>query len=140
MANGDAVAFTSTINTYFGAKYGGRYTGIIYNNQMDDFSTPGSANSFGYQPTAANFIRPGKRPMSSMSPTIVIDRKTREAKLVVGASGGSRIITAVAQVAIKALWMGLDIKDAIDDRRVHHQLYPTSVDFEQGFDSVNIYI
>lgn len=56
-----------------------------------------------------------------------------------GASGGSRIISAVAQVAIKTLWMGMDIKDAIDDRRVHHQLYPTAADIEEGFSSVGYY-
>lgn len=56
-----------------------------------------------------------------------------------GASGGSRIISAVAQVAIKTLWMGMDIKDAIDDRRVHHQLYPTAADIEEGFSSVGSY-
>lgn len=104
---------------------------------MDDFSTPNLVNTFGFEPSKANYIKPGKRPMSSMSPTIIVDRKTREPKLVVGASGGSRIITAVAQVAIKTLWMGMDIKDAIDDRRVHHQLYPTSADFEEGFNPVN---
>lgn len=103
---------------------------------MDDFSSPNTVNSFGFQPSAANFIKPGKRPMSSMSPTIIVDRKTRQPKLVLGASGGSKIISAVAQVAIKALLFGMNIKDAVDDRRVHHQLYPTSVDIEDGFDPV----
>lgn len=103
---------------------------------MDDFSSPNMVNAFGFQPSEANYIRPGKRPMSSMSPTIIVDRKTREPKLVIGASGGSKIIAAVAQVAIKTLWMDMNIKDAIDDMRVHHQLYPTAADFETGFDSV----
>ena len=81
----------------FGAKYAGEATGIIYNNEMDDFSTPGTVNSFGVPASEANFIKPGKKPMSSMSPVIVIDGKGN-ARLVIGASGGTRIITAVAQV------------------------------------------
>lgn len=136
LVGGDAVSLTSTINTYFGAKYAGRYTGIIYNNQMDDFSTPNKPNYFDLQPSVANYIRPGKRPMSSMAPLIVIDKHTNEPRLVIGASGGSKIITAVAQVAIKALWMDMDLKEAIDDRRVHHQLYPPEVQIENGFDWV----
>lgn len=133
LVNGDAVSLTSTINTYFGAKYAGRYTDIIYNNQMDDFSTPNKPNYFDLQPSVANYIRPGKRPMSSMSPLIVIDKQTNEPRLVLGASGGSKIITAVAQVAIKTLWLDMNIKDAIDHRRVHHQLYPAEVQVENGF-------
>lgn len=136
VVGGDAVALTSTINTYFGAKYLGKNTGIIYNNQMDDFSSPDKSNYFGLQPSVANFIRPGKRPMSSMSPLIVIEKRTGDPKLVLGASGGSKIITAVAQVAIKTLWMGKDLKEAIDDRRVHHQLYPEVIQIEEGFESV----
>ncbi len=81
----------------FGAKYAGDVTGIVYNNQMDDFSTPGQNNAFNLKPTASNYIEPGKRPMSSMSPIIVVDNKN-EVKLVLGASGGSKIISAVASV------------------------------------------
>jgi gamma-glutamyltranspeptidase/glutathione hydrolase/leukotriene-C4 hydrolase len=78
----------------------------------------------------------GKRPMSSMSPIIVLD-KNDNVKLILGASGGSKIITAVAQVAIKSLWMNMNIKEAIDESRVHHQLYPNNrVEIEDGFNKV----
>jgi len=105
---------------------------------MDDFSSPNSSNSFGFAPSEANFIKPGKRPMSSMSPIIIVEKKTGLPKLVLGASGGSKILSAVAQVAIKALWLGMDVKKAIDGRRIHHQLYPTTLDVEDGFDVVKI--
>lgn len=136
VVDGDAVAITSTINTYFGAKYAGRFTGIIYNNEMDDFSTPHKPNYFDLQPSVANYIKPGKSPMSSMSPLIVIDKHNDEPRLVLGASGGSKIISAVAVVAIKVLFMDMNIKDAIDERRLHHQLYPAEVQAEDGFNSV----
>ena len=66
---------------------------------MDDFSTPGQSNGFGYQPAKSNFIRPGKRPLSSMSPTIFVDKKTGDVRLAVGAAGGSRIISSTAWVS-----------------------------------------
>ncbi len=88
----------------FGAKYAGGATGIIYNNNMDDFSTPGQANAYGFAPSEANWIRAGKRPLSSMSPVIVVDRsRDSEVRLVLGASGGSKIISSLAQVSIKTL-------------------------------------
>lgn len=77
----------------------GQHTGIIYNGHMDDFSTPGTANFFGILPSEANFIAPGKRPVSNMSPIIILD-ENNNARLVIGSSGGTRIITAVSLVGI----------------------------------------
>ena len=88
---------------------------------MDDFSTPGLTNSFGFIPSEANYIKPGKRPLSSMSPTIIVDSEDN-VRLIIGASGGSKIISSVTQIAIKSLWMGVDLKESIDSRRVHHQV------------------
>jgi len=103
---------------------------------MDDFSQPNSVNYFGLKPSEPNFIKGGKRPMSSMCPIIIVD-KNENVRLILGASGGSKIITAVAQVAIKSLWMTMNMKEAIDEPRVHHQLYPKNkVELEEGFNKV----
>lgn len=93
--NGDAVAITSTINTIFGAMRRSQSTGIILNNEMDDFSAPNMTNYFDLPPAPANFIEPGKRPQSSMSPSIILD-KEKNVKMVLGASGGSYIPTAAS--------------------------------------------
>ena len=81
----------------YGAGFRSLNTGIVYNNQMDDFSTNGQSTRFGYPPSKANYIKPKKRPVSSMVPVIMTD-KEGDVKLVIGGSGGPKIITAVAQV------------------------------------------
>ncbi|XP_018021651.1 glutathione hydrolase 1 proenzyme isoform X2 [Hyalella azteca] len=130
--NGDAVAVTSTINVYFGAGFRGQRTGIIFNDEMDDFSSPNITNYFGIPPSTANFIRPGKRPLSSMAPTVIVDARG-DVRLVLGAAGGSKIPSGIANVVMHNLWFGSNIKQAIDARRFHHQLYPMALMYEHGF-------
>ncbi|XP_037938420.1 glutathione hydrolase 1 proenzyme-like [Teleopsis dalmanni] len=127
--NGDAVTITSTVNNYFGSKVASKRTGIILNDEMDDFSTPGVINSFGVPASPANYIKPGKRPMSSMCPAIVLD-KNGNVRMLVGAAGGTKITTSVVSAIIKYLIFNDTLSEAIDGGRIHHQLAPMVIDTE----------
>lgn len=132
--DGSAVSVTSSINYHFGSGIRGSSTGIIYNNQMADFANPTYSNDTlaSNQPFKDNFIEAGKRPLSSMCPAILLDNQDNVA-MVVGGAGGSKIITSVAQAIIRKMNFGEDIKQAIDARRLHHQLLPPFIEYEKGF-------
>ena len=120
---GNAVAVTYTLNEWFGARVVPAGTGIVLNNEMDDFTAkPGVANMYGLVQGEANAIAPGKRPLSSMSPTIVL--KDGKPVLVIGTPGGSRIITVVLQVIVNTVDYGMDLQEAIDAPRIHQQWLP----------------
>ncbi|KAL6776630.1 GGT1 [Auxenochlorella protothecoides x Auxenochlorella symbiontica] len=121
--SGMAVSLTTTINTGFGSKILSPSTGILLNNQMADFSTPGQFNVFGYPPSPSNFIRPGKKPFSSMSPLIV--EQDGKLRVCVGGSGGPRIISAVLQTVLRLVAYGEPAFDAVANPRLHHQLVPS---------------
>mmetsp|Transcript_29742 Transcript_29742/g.65820 ORF Transcript_29742/g.65820 Transcript_29742/m.65820 type:complete len:669 (+) Transcript_29742:133-2139(+) len=130
-AQGNAVAATMTINTALGSNVVSASTGIIFNNEMDDFSRPGELlGARGQVPgaTAPNLIQPGKRPLSSMCPTIVL--KGGALHMVLGASGGTHIVTAVLQVLQRVLLLGQDPMPAVQAPRLHHQLRPDRLDYE----------
>ncbi|OMJ16651.1 Gamma-glutamyltranspeptidase 1 [Smittium culicis] len=129
--DGMAVSLTSTINLYFGSKLIDPVTGVIFNNEMDDFGTPGLINAFGLSPSPSNFIAPGKRPLSSTSATIV--EKDGKVEFVLGASGGSRIITATSQVFLNMVEFGKSLKDAVDMPRIHDQMLPEVTEFELSY-------
>jgi gamma-glutamyltranspeptidase/glutathione hydrolase len=123
---GNAVAVTYTINNYFGAGVIAGDTGFFLNDEMDDFATkPGSANMFGLVQGKANEVQPGKRPLSSMSPTLVT--KDGRLLLILGSPGGPRIITAVAEVICNVVDFGMDIQAAVDAPRFHHQWKPDKI-------------
>jgi gamma-glutamyltranspeptidase len=117
-----AVAMTTTINTGFGSKVLSPSTGLLLNNQMDDFSTPGQPNVYGIAPSKANFIRPRKKPFSSMSPLIA--ERNGSLALAIGASGGPRIISAVLQACVRLVAYGEGLFPAVANPRLHHQLTP----------------
>lgn len=119
----------------FGSDIRSTSTGIILNDEMDDFSSPNMTNDYGLPPSPANYIEPGKRPLSSMSPAIVVD-ENGDVALVVGGAGGSKITTSVALVILKHLWFGEDLERAMNERRLHHQLFPMAIQYETDFDEV----
>lgn len=126
---GNAASVTYTLNDWFGAKVTAAGTGVLLNNEMDDFTSKvGVPNLYGLVQGEANAIAPGKRPLSSMSPTIV----TRDGKpvMVVGTPGGSRIITAVLHTLINVVDYGMTVQEAVDAPRFHQQWLPESTNVE----------
>lgn len=132
-AEGMAVSTTTTINLGYGNGQTVTGAGFLLNNEMDDFSAkPGVPNSFGVLGGVANEIQPGKRMLSSMTPTIVA--KDGKPFLVVGSPGGSRIITTVLQVVLNVIDYGMDVQEAVDAPRFHHQWLPDELRIERrGF-------
>jgi gamma-glutamyltranspeptidase/glutathione hydrolase len=130
-SEGNAVAVTYTLNGGYGNGITVPGLGFLLNNEMDDFaSKPGTANMFGLVQGEVNAIAPGKRPLSSMTPTIVL--KDGKLFMTAGAPGGSRISTAVLQVILNVLDFGMNVQDAIDAPRVHHQWQPDKLSLERG--------
>ena len=127
---GNWVAMTCTVNTSWGSKVTVPGTGVMLNNQMDDFSiSPGTPNAFGLIGSQSNAVAPGKRPLSSMSPTMVLDQ-SRQPILTAGAAGGPRIINATLQVLLRVLDGGCSVAEAVAAPRVHHQWRPDQLLFE----------
>jgi gamma-glutamyltranspeptidase / glutathione hydrolase len=126
---GNMVALTTTLNDVFGNKIVVEGAGFLLNNEMDDFSLkPGYPNIYGLLGSDANAVEPGKRMLSSMTPTIVI--KDGKPFMVVGSPGGGKIITSVLQTIINVIDFTFDINVAVDAPRIHHQLYPDYIQFE----------
>jgi len=133
---GGAVAMTETINFEFGSRVGVEEFGFVLNNEMDDFTNPNAKpNGFGLVQSEENMPEVGKRPLSSMSPTIVLDEDGRVIAIA-GASGGPKIITSTMQVLLNVLG-GMDAGQAVAMPRLHHQWLPDELSFESGY---SIYI
>ena len=129
--SGNAVATTTTINSLFGSGVWVRGAGFFLNNEMDDFAAqPGMPNQFGLVQGEANAVQPGKRPLSAMAPTIVLD-PAGDLLLVIGARGGPRIITATSQIILNVIDHRMTLADAMSAPRVHHQALPDSLRYER---------
>jgi gamma-glutamyltranspeptidase/glutathione hydrolase len=129
---GNAVAMTYTLNNSFGSGVTVPGLGFLLNDEMDDFAAkPGVPNLFGLVQGEVNAIQPRKRPLSSMTPTIVL--RAGKPYIVIGAPGGARIITGVMQVILNVLDFGMNIQEAIDQPRFHHQWQPDKLYLERGF-------
>ena len=131
--DGNAVSSTYTLNSTFGSGVVIKNTGILMNNEMDDFAAaPGIPNQFGLLGAEANQIVPGKRPLSSMTPTIVM--KDGDFFFTTGSPGGSRIITAVLQSIINIVDYGMNLEEANAAKRIHHQWQPDLLQIESSID------
>jgi gamma-glutamyltranspeptidase/glutathione hydrolase len=155
--SGLVVSMTTTVNLLFGSHVMVPETGVVLNNQMDDFSKPGVSNAFGFAPSPQNFIRAGKRPLSSIATTIVtmpsLPQQPPPAAaanascssssplfpdqfyLATGSAGGSRIISAVAQTLWRALDRALPLQQAVAAPRLHNQLQPSVLEVDAGYDA-----
>ncbi|TKT71227.1 gamma-glutamyltransferase [Afipia massiliensis] len=136
-SSGNAVSNTYTLNFSYGLGLVADGTGVLLNNEMDDFTAaPGASNAYGLVGFEANLPGPGKRPLSSMSPTIVL--KDGKPVLVTGSPGGSRIISAVLQVVINAIDFDMNVAAAVSAPRLHHQWRPDEVRVEHGFSEATL--
>ncbi|KAF8331090.1 gamma-glutamyltranspeptidase [Cantharellus anzutake] len=127
-SDGLVVGITSSINLVFGSRVLDPHTGIILNDEMDDFSVPGTPNAFGLWPSPYNYPEPGKRPLSSIAP-IIMEKPNGYFHLVAGGSGGSRIFGSIVQTILNVDW-GMDVSAAVEQARVHDQLFPRNVSVE----------
>jgi len=129
---GNAVATTTTLNDLYGSGVYAAGAGFFLNDEMDDFtSQPGTPNMYGLIQGAANAIAPGKRMLSAMSPTIVLDPRGN-LLLVTGARGGPRIISATSQIILNVIDHRMSLADAMSAPRIHHQSLPDSIRVEAG--------
>ena len=129
-ADGNIVSNTYTINDLYGSAVTAKGTGVLLNDEMDDFAArPGKPNMFGLIQGERNKVEGGKRPLSSMTPTIVL-RKDGSVWFAVGARGGPRIISAVLQTVINMIDHDMNIQEAIDAPRIHHQWFPDQIYYE----------
>ncbi|KAI5787033.1 gamma-glutamyltranspeptidase-domain-containing protein [Peziza echinospora] len=129
--DGNAVALTTTVNLYWGNFVHDTQTGIVLNSEMDDFSIPSRPNAYDLRPSIYNYIKPFKRPLSSTTPTISVEADGKPG-LVIGASGGSRIVTSVFECIVKSYLWGYDLLDTVKSPRIHHQLLPEVASVEKG--------
>ncbi|KAI5955598.1 hypothetical protein KGF54_001100 [Candida jiufengensis] len=140
--NDNSISMTTTINLLFGSMIYDKNTGIILNNEMDDFSQPNISNAFNLTPSIYNFIYPGKRPLSSTSPTIIT--YNNKVDFIIGAAGGSRITNTILQAIIRIYYKNYSLLNTISFPRLHHQLIPQDImcenitSFEEEFKNENI--
>ena len=136
-ASGMAASLTTTVNLFFGSRIMVPETGVVMNDEMADFSVPNVSNVFGYYPSPANYVKPRKRSLSSIAP-IMAEYANGTLFAVMGASGGSRIITTVVQNALHVLNRGLTVHEAVKQPRLHDQLLPNQVTFEWTYDNETV--
>eukprot|EP00775_Hariotina_reticulata_P002395 gene2395-2699_t len=129
----NAVSVTTSVNTAFGSTVVSPSTGILWGNTMDDFAQPNKSSIVTPHPTEANFIEPGKRPLSAMSPVIVTNKTTGKVVAVTGASGGPLIVSATLQTLARLLLEGADVSDAVLAARVHDQLLPADDTYYENY-------
>lgn len=132
-ASGSTVAVCTSINQYFGSFVLSKSTGIIMNDEMDDFAG-NFVNQYGLNTsTPFNRVAAGKRPMSSMAPVIITNDLTGHVALSLGASGGSKITSSLANIILRSFLFELPLEKLIDEKRIHHQLNPNLIEYEDGF-------
>lgn len=131
-SSGLSITLTSTVNLLFGSHLMVPETGVIMNNEMDDFSIPGRPNAFGFPPSPFNFPGPNKRPLSSITPVHVV-HPNGSLYISIGAAGGSRIPTSTVLSIVGVLDYGLSLPEALAEPRFHDQLFPATTTFEENF-------